>query len=184
MRQFLLSVFVLFAFNVLAQNYAVYRVKGDVVLMKKKNSTYLEKGQILTPKDIVRIAAKSELKLFDEEHREMITLKNQGAGSLSSLILAEKGSRQSMTADYFAFILKNMTGHHDDVGLKAGRTTAIFRDEGDSLLSAPNQFFPALENSCIQLVPAALPSTAGQTVLGRVVMRPLTIEVPRYRPKK
>ena len=181
MRQLLLSVFMLLTLSMMAQNYAVYRVRGDVVQIKKKAQTKLEKGQQLTPKDVVRLAERSELKLFDEEHREMTTLRGPAAGSIASLTEAQKDARQSMTVDYFNFIVKNMTGHGDDVGLKAGRTTAIFRDETDSLFPPANQYFPVLEYTGLSPVTVRSQRFVCLPDMGKVSMRPLPINASRQK---
>jgi hypothetical protein len=87
----------------------------------------------LTPKDVINLADKSEIKLFHEQAREMITPKNQCAGSVSSLIASQKDSRKSVTADYLAYIMNNRSGQGQENGILAGRTTSVFRDDSDSL---------------------------------------------------
>lgn len=151
----------LFALGASAQQYAVYRVKGEASLVVKRVKKPLEKGMKLDGKDVVNMSNQSELKLFDEEAREMITLKNQCAGSLASIIDAQKQSRQSMTSEYFAYIVKNMRGYGQEERMQAGRTTAIFRNDADSLLAkkdsvmqmghgcmAPNDSIRRLANGC------------------------------------
>lgn len=135
MKHLLLTIITIFvSITCSAQQYAVYRVKGEVFQVVKNKKIPLKKGMTLSPKDILNLNAKSEIKLFDEEAREMITLKKQCAGSISSLIASQKQSRQSMTADYYAYISKNMKGLGQEDRMLAGRTTAVFRDDTDSLL--------------------------------------------------
>lgn len=135
MEQALIIITIIFAtITCYAQQYAVYRVKGEVCQVVKKKKVPMKKGMKLSAKDILNMSAKSEIKLFDEQAREMITLKNQCAGSISSLIASQKQSRQSMTAEYFAYISKNMKGLGQEESMMAGRTTAVFRNDRDSLL--------------------------------------------------
>lgn len=139
MKNFLLILtFLLVSTGLFAQQYAVYRVMGEASLVVKKAKTPLEKGMKLEAKDILNLSEGCELKLFDEEAREMITLKDQCAGSVESLIAAQTQSRQSMTAEYFAYIVRNMQGLGQEERVRAGRTTGIFRDDADSLLSIPD----------------------------------------------
>ena len=131
---------------VIAQDYAVYRVKGEVCQVVKNKKIVLQKGMKVTMKDILNMGNHSELKLFDEKRRQMVTLKNQCAGSLKSLINSQKESVQNMTADYFSYILKNMSGQGQEDRMLAGRTTAIFRDDADSLLVKTDSV--GLKNNC------------------------------------
>lgn len=136
---------------------------------------------------IVNLTNHSELKLFDEEHHEMVTLRGQCAGSLSSLIASQKGARQSMTQDYFAFILKSMTGHEAKENIQAGRTTAIFRNDADSLLDAsdePLTYFPNLRKSAIGPVSVGISQTEVHPRLRTVTMSPLHLNISAKHAKQ
>lgn len=132
----------------IAQDYAVYRVRGEVCKVVKNKKIVLQKGMKLTAKDILNMGSHSELKLFDEKGRQMVTLKNKCAGSIKSLINSQKESQQNMTADYFAYILKNMSGQGQEDRMLAGRTTAIFRDDADSLLMKTDSVME-LKKNCV-----------------------------------
>lgn len=135
MKQILLLLTLLLApLGIHAQEYAVYRVKGEAYQVVKQKKTTLQKGMMVNQKTILKLEPNSEVKLFNEKDREMVTFKNQCAGSIASLIASQKQARQSMTADYFAYIVKNMAGKGLESHITQGRTTAVFRDDADSLL--------------------------------------------------
>ena len=145
MKQFLLTLLLLLStLATQAQQYTVYRVKGSAALVSKQKKTPLARGILVKPGDVINVSAASELKLFSPELHEMVTLEGQCAGSLASLMASQSTSRQSMTQKYFDYIMKNMAGKNDsEEQLQGGRTTAIFRDDTDSLL-ADFEFFPLL----------------------------------------
>lgn len=186
-KSLLILLSLLAVLTITAQQYVVYRVKGSAVLVVKRERKPLQKGTRLSMNSLVNLTNRSELKLFDKEHHEMVTLRGQCAGSLSSLIASQKGARQSMTQDYFAFIMKSMTGNEAKENIQAGRTTAIFRDDTDSLLDAPDEpltYFPNLQQSTAGFMPAGIPPTEVHPQLRSVTMSPLQINTSAKHAKQ
>ncbi|MBQ9667384.1 MAG: hypothetical protein IJV45_01365 [Prevotella sp.] len=116
-----------------AQQYEVYRIRGEASLVVKQQATPLSKNQVLTPSDIISLAYRSEVKMIVRETQEMITLKGQCAGSIASLIDQQQNARQKMTPDYFNFVVSNLRGEGYNEGLQAGKSTTIYRDDTDSI---------------------------------------------------
>ena len=134
----LLGILLLAVASASAQQYEVYRVRGEASLVVKQQAKPLAKQQVLAPTDILSLAHRSEVKMFVRESQEMITLRGQCAGSIASLIEQQQNARQVMTPDYFNFVLSNLKGEGYNEGLQAGKSTTIYRDDSDSLfLSGP-----------------------------------------------
>jgi hypothetical protein len=149
----LIILLLLSALTVDAQQYAVYRVKGSAIIILRQRKIPLSRGMWVAPKDIVNVSAGSELKLFSAQLREMVTLNGQCAGSLASLMASQRNSRQNVTQQYFDFIVKNLSGKGGtEEQLQGGRSTAIFRDDNDSLL-IDYVFFPQLKPIIFHAVP-------------------------------
>lgn len=157
-RLLLLTLMLGMLLSLEAQQFTVYRVKGNANSVVKKVKHPLQKGMTLTVKNVVNLDKGSELKLFDQEHREMVTLRGQCAGSIGSIVAAQQGSRQSMTAKYFAFIVNSLTSKTNSEDFNSGRTTAIFRGDTDSLLVGSldaQEFYPLFMGLQVAPVPVA-----------------------------
>jgi hypothetical protein len=170
--------------NAGAQQYEVYRVRGEVTLTVRQNAIPLKKQQVLGPKDILSLAYRSELKLVERQSQEMITLKGQCAGSIASLIEQQQSARQKMTPDYFNFVISNLKGEGYNEGLQAGKSTTIYRDDADSLFLTQGNAYLAADTT---LTPPAdsirLPMLVLRpTILTRPISQFCPMPLMRHRP--
>ena len=112
----------------------VYDVAGKVTSTAKKGTIDIVKRQSLTIKDKISIPENGVIKLLDKQHQKMYTLKNKCKGTIETLIAEQKGSEKSLTRQYFAYILRNLTRKDTSDIYNSGLTTATYRNDADSLL--------------------------------------------------
>jgi len=195
------ALLLLLSLTVGAQEYTVYRVRGEVSLVVKQKASPLVSNQRLDSASIISLNKGSELKLVTMKTQEMVTLRGQCAGSLRSLIAQQSGSRQKMTAQYMQFVLKNMRGEGYNAGQQAGRSTTIYREGdddlfapipdslmvGDSLLMAPPPPPDSIRMPVLVLSPTFMAADTHSTVatpqprLSSVTLQPLIINIQKRR---
>lgn len=122
-----------------SQQYVVYEVKGEAFKVVKKVKTPLSIGMKLDKGDVVNLTNSCVVKLLDKEAREKVTLKNQCAGSIESLINEQNNSRESVTAQVVSYIVTRMTRKGSNKYMMEGRTTGIHRGDDESLLASDDE---------------------------------------------
>ncbi|MBR1594601.1 MAG: hypothetical protein IJ659_07510 [Alloprevotella sp.] len=133
MKRIVTILFLLTATAANAQQYVVYRTRGIAEFVVGQQATRLKVGQRLSDEDILSLAHQSEVKLVAGSTKEMLTIKGQAAGSISTLLSSQNATRQKMTAQYFSFVLNNLRGRGYNEAVQSGRSTTVFRDESDSI---------------------------------------------------
>lgn len=114
--------------------YQVYRLVGEVFKVVKKDRKPIAVRDTLHEKDVISLAENSEIKLVNMADSTMVTLRDQCAGSIATLIEAQKDSKQLITPRYLAFIKKQLFGNGYNEQMATGRSTAVYRTDLDSLL--------------------------------------------------
>ena len=114
--------------------YQVYRLVGEVFKVVKKDRKPIAVRDTLHEKDVISLTENSEIKLVNIADSTMVTLRDQCAGSIATLIEAQKDSKQLITPRYLAFIKKQLFGNGYNEQMATGRSTAVYRTDLDSLL--------------------------------------------------
>ena len=184
MNRFVISCIMALSFLSLsaqdATQYQVFLLKGDVFKVVRRERQPVRKYDVLNKKDVLSMSPGSELKLVQMRDSVVVTLKGHCAGSIMSLIAEQSGAEQSMTARYYAFVSKSLSGHgvgHHSV------STVSYREGEDSLLLpiAGGQRPLALDVSCRQY---AAPVGASSS-LKPLYLKPMwLIHVPQKTKKK
>lgn len=118
-----------------SQQYVVWQVKGGAFKVVKKERIPLAKGMKLEKRDVLSLVRPCEVKLFDEAAREMVTLKDQCAGSIASLVDEQKDSRESMNVKFFNYVVSRLARQGASDHIMDGRITAIHRGDDEALFA-------------------------------------------------
>ena len=140
MKKFLITIAIavctlpIFAQSQEAQ-FIVYQVSGKVTtVVGKSKEVPVERKQVLSIKDKLRISGDAFVKLLDRQNQKMYTLRSNGMDIISKLIEQEKEAGKSLTKQYFSYVLRSLTRKDTDVLYDTGLTTGIYRNDADSLL--------------------------------------------------
>ena len=143
-------------------DYKVFKIKGAVCKTVRKGRSVqkevLKETDAIKEKDIISLTQGSELQMVSIKDSTMITLRDQCAGSVKSLVNNQNAKSVPMPKKYFDFVMKNLSGNGFNEGIAAGRTTAVYRGDEDMLSDESGdslQLFPVLKMSCM---PVAVPA--------------------------
>ena len=113
----------------------VYQVSGKVTKVRNSRETPVQKKQYFSLKDKIKIPENGFIKLLDKNQQKMYTLRNKCQGTIATLIENQKQAAKSLTHQYFAYVLRNLTRKDTDPIHNTGLTTGTYRNDADSLLS-------------------------------------------------
>lgn len=164
--------------------YQVFRLKGEIYKVMRRERKPLSLHEFLLEKDVIALEQGSELQLVRMKDSTMVTLKDQCAGALKVLINSQKNSQKPMSQRYFAFVKKTLLGKGYKEEMAYGRSTTVYRNDADSLLTNPNVMTAdsllntdVLGSSCIELAVPMATVVVKEKLMYRVpIMKPIVIE--------
>ena len=94
-------------------DYKVFKIKGEVFKTVRKGRSVqkevLKETDAIKEKDIISLTQGSELQMVSIKDSTMITLRDQCAGSVKSLVNNQNAKSVPMPKKYFDFVMKNLS---------------------------------------------------------------------------
>lgn len=105
----LLTMMALFATQMSAQTYTVYRIVGKVTVSTARGEKSIKPGDCLTVNASITIPYNGQIQLIDSQSSKKVVLKTPGSGKIATLTKDNRNSITELTGQYLNYIIAQIS---------------------------------------------------------------------------